>query len=163
MMLPKTILLICSVLYSFAHDFHVGICELKYNQKAALIEVTHKIFTDDLEKAIEKQSGKRLLLGNPKQTPDAKQLIGKYISLHFSIKSNGKLIPLNYLGYEIDNDQLFIYLEAKVTTKPKNLELFNNSLIEVFADQSNIIHLDFPGQKKSLYFNENQLSHSVQF
>ncbi len=157
------ITLCVSVLLSFTHAYHIGVCDLNYNQKNSTIEFTHKLFIDDVEKAIEKQYGKKLLLGNPKEATDAKQLIGAYVQKHFQIKNNSKALALTYIGYEIDNDQLFIYFETKVKGKPTNLELYYSVLTEVYSDQSNIIHCSISGSQKSLYFNEGKVKQTVQF
>lgn len=152
-----------SLLLPLTHAYHVAVCELNYDQKTSSLQFTHKIFTDDLEKAIETSTGKKLLLGNPKQHPEAKQLIGNYVVQHFLVKNNGKVVKTAYVGYEVDNDQLFVYFEAPLKSKPKKLDLIYNPLIEIYSDQSNIIHLSVSGQKKSLYFNSGQTSHSAQF
>ncbi len=162
-MISKICVVLVSLLLTAAHPIHVGICELHHNKKNSSIELTFKLFTDDVEKAIEKSTGKKILLGNPKESPEAKQLIGNYVVQHFLAKNHNNAIKLGYLGFEQDNDQLFIYFEGAVKGKPDKLEFIFNPLTEVYEDQSNIMHMTVMGTKKSLYFNTDKQKLTVEF
>ncbi|MES2629613.1 MAG: DUF6702 family protein [Bacteroidota bacterium] len=153
--------LLLTLLFPAVHPFHVAVCELNQNPKAGTVELTHKIFIDDLEKAVEKSTGKNLLLGNPKEHPDAKQLIGNYVVQHFLLKIDGQVLKSGYVGFETDNDQVFVYFEGRVKGKPKKLEITYTPFNEVFDDQSNIVHLKFGNVKQSLYLHKNKPTDTV--
>lgn len=152
-MITKALYFLLALTVTASHPLHVAVCEISLNKKNSTLEFTHKIFTDDLEKAIERSTGTKLLLGNPSQAKDSKQLIGNYVVQHFLFKNNGKIVRPGYLGYEQENDQLFIYFEAKIKGKPEKVDITYNPLMEVYEDQASIIHMNFSGVKKTMYLN----------
>lgn len=144
------------------HPYHVAVCELDYKADKKAYQVTHKIFTDDLEKGIETEKKVKLLMGNPKQHAETKRLIGEFVQSHFRVKAGGKEVKLVYLGYEVDNDQTFVYFEAK-GSKPKKLNISYTLLTDTFDDQSNLVHYNITGKKETLYFNKGTTNRELQF
>src|SRR5687767_3390074 len=56
------------------HDYHVSITHIDHNPKTQSLEITTKIFTEDLEKTITTHGGPVLKLGDPKEDPRADPL-----------------------------------------------------------------------------------------
>ncbi len=155
--------LIYSLVLLFNHAYHVSVCEINQNSKKNSLQITHKVFIDDLEKAIEQGQKTKLLLGNVNQNKQAKAIIGKYIENHFSLLKDGKSIDLVYLGYELDTDQVFIYFEGKAIGKYKNLRVKYNPLTEVYEDQANMVHVKFDLLKTSLFLNASKQEANIEF
>jgi hypothetical protein len=73
---------------AFAHKFYMSITEMRYNEKNKSLEVTIKLFTDDIEKALESKSDSALFLGTEKEASQTDQLMEAYLREHFSLKQN---------------------------------------------------------------------------
>ena len=72
------------LLSSFAwHKFYVSVTQIDYVPNKKRIEITHRIFIDDLEKALEKRDNYELLLTlvdyyiDAKRDEDAKKILKK--------------------------------------------------------------------------------------
>jgi len=132
------------------HPFHVSLCEINYNAAARQIEITHKIFIDDLQEALEKHYKVRTHLATLQEHPDAEELIEQYLQKQFQCKINGQPVRWKYIGREYEIDACWIYLEAEQTLPVRTVEVRNAVLLELFDDQANFIHVKAGGERKSL-------------
>jgi hypothetical protein len=63
---------------------------------------------------------------------------------------NGKDRPFDLIGFEREEEALWIYVEFKKCELPKKVELQNTILFEHLSDQTNIVHISVNSIKKSL-------------
>jgi len=133
----------------FKHPFYLSVTDLKYNEKEKALQGSVKIFVNDLEGALKKQEGKTVDLVNPKDTVRTKKLLEDYLKKHLAFKINGKAFTYNMLGFEQEQEAIWIYIEAKCPL-PKKLEIENSILYDFLSGQSNIVHLEVKGERKSL-------------
>ncbi len=90
------------------HKFYLSNTSIEFNAQTRAIEITSKIFTDDLEHAIEAQCYRYHSLYP--QTPELYELVKKYIGEKLSLQVGGRNVVLNFIGYSVDNDMTtFIY------------------------------------------------------
>lgn len=130
------------------HPFHVSSTEVLYgNQKT--IEVSTRIFTDDFELQLSKIFKVKIDLSNPKMHKSMDALVEKYIHSVLQIQSGNQAVPLQYLGYEINREATQIYLESNAVTVPKQLQINNKIMFQLFDDQNNIVHVIINGKRKS--------------
>lgn len=133
------------------HNFHVSIAEVDYNTSSKSFEVSLKVFTDDLEKAL----GRKYQLGRVYLNKSKKynEYIAKYIKANFYILNSKKQkIKMSFLGKELENDVIWIYFEFPYKSSPKSLKLHNSVLVELFSDQTNMVNTNYKGQKKTHKF-----------
>lgn len=153
-----TILLLLFVfsMSSFAvHKFYMGIYQVNYAPEKKMLQITARIFVDDLNKALEKKYNKKTFLDSSKESPESIELLKKYLSDNFAIKVNGQSKVMNFLSKEMDGDVLVCYLNIKDVSKIKSLEIYNSLLVECFSEQQNILHVTAFGDKKSFLFSEH--------
>lgn len=103
-----------------------------------------RIFTNDLEDALRKSSGKAIDIINPKNKAEADSILFHYISKHLSVTVNAKLQTLHYIGYEQEEESTWAYLEIR-NTKPlafKTLRIDNTILYDYFPAQTHIIRVN---------------------
>ncbi len=140
-----------SLLFSASdvHPYHVGSVEFNYNSKSKTFEITGKFFLDDLENGINKKYGTNVhfLVKNSKEKMN--QSLEKYLSEYLKLKVNGKLLKINYVGYEEDSESVNVYLESETVTSPKKIEASVSVLYNLFDDQINIIHIVVNGKRQS--------------
>jgi hypothetical protein len=131
------------------HPFHLSSTELNYNSKENTLELSCRIFTDDLEAALSKNYKVKTDLSNTSKHKDMELLVKKYALSNLALRANGKMLGLNYLGFEKDNEAIVVYLESEPVKGLKKLETTNSILYDQYDDESNIIHVTFNGNRKS--------------
>jgi len=133
-----------------AHRFYSAIYQINFVPKKKMIQITTRIFADDLNEALKKQYSKRTFIGSEKQSPEDIALMKKYIADKFKLIVNGQLKSMEFLSQENENNVLICYFRIKDISKINSLEIENSILTEVFPEQQNIIQFNNNGEKKSL-------------
>ncbi len=144
-------------LSSFAfHKFYMGVFQVNYAAEKKMIQITSRIFVDDLNKGIEKKYNKKTFIGTDKETPADIDLLKKYLSENFSIKINGQLKTIVFLSKELEADDVLVcYSRITAVEKFKTLEILNTVLVDWNAEQQNITHITAFGTKRSVLFTES--------
>ncbi|WP_240625494.1 DUF6702 family protein [Spirosoma pollinicola] len=137
-----------------AHDFHASVTQMQYDPKERTFEISIRIFTDDFEKALAEATKSKVNLNGPGKND---QLIEKYVQAHFSYANAQKQAkPIKYIGYEVETDAHWIYLEMPYNEPFKGGSLKQNVLMEMFDDQVNMVNVQYQGHKKTFVFRKNQ-------
>lgn len=146
-----------------AHPFHVSVCEITYKAGSQYVEITHKIFLDDLENALNKKYGQSLDVLNPKQPELLDSLIENYIMEKFSIVIDGKPYTPHFLGREVQGDAMWCYLEIEAVGAFAEVQVTNAILLESFDDQTNLVHVKKGDKWKSMRLYEDEAQGVVRF
>gem|GEM_PF-327342 len=133
-----------------AHDFHVSLTEVRHNPKEQTLEVSVRLFTDDLDKAIVLSTGQSTGLFAGSETPATEGLISAYLSRNIGIEVDGKPLKLQFLGKELQTDAVWCYLEVKEVRNASRIKVRNASLLEVFPDQTNMVNVHVGSQTRSV-------------
>jgi hypothetical protein len=140
--------------FSFsAHPFFVGVTEIHYKPEEKLMQVSAKLFFDDFESAIKKDLKlSSFNIMHPKDSIMADVYIKTYFLKHFTVLDGNKAIHFNYLGYEIQKEAAWVYLEAENCPLPQKLSIVNTLLCGFTDKQNNIVQLKgFPiAQNKNM-------------
>ncbi len=144
-----SILLIGFSAFDF-HKFYVSIYQINFNQKDKRLEITSRIFIDDLNAVLKLKYNKKTTISENSATPEDIELMKKYLSENFSIKVNGILKAINFLSNEIEPNVLICYFNIKDVTKIKTLEIKNTALFDLNSEQQNIMQTTIFKKKKSL-------------
>lgn len=133
------------------HPFYVSVTNIDYNETSKSLELSCRIFFDDLETGIRPVAFPDLDIANPKTNEKARvdSLVKQYLQKHLRVLVNDKPVALKYLGYRIEEDAAWCFLEAADVAKPKGLKVYNSILFDQFENQSNIIHLTVGKERKS--------------
>ncbi len=138
------------------HKFYMGVFQVNYAAEKKMIQITSRIFVDDLNSGIEKKYHKKTFIGTEKETQEDVDLLKKYLSENFTIKVNGQPKVITFLSKEIEsNDVLVCYSRITAVEKFKTLEITNTVLTDWNAEQQNITHISAFGTKKSVLFTES--------
>jgi len=138
------------------HKFYVSLTEIRYNPERERIEVSMRIFPDDLDLALMERSGIRTLLGTELESPEADSLLMIYLLQDFNLQVNGKEIELYYLGKESESDAIWCYLESPKVPPPETITVRNAVLTEFFPDQVNIIQVYNGKWNRGLLLNRSE-------
>lgn len=138
-----------------AHRFYVGIYQVDFVPQKKRLEITTRIFMDDLNDALTKAYKKQTNIGDQKETPEDVTLMKKYLSDKFKIYLNGQLKTMNYLSHEQESNVIICYLTVKEVPKITKMEVENSILIELHDEQQNIIQFNNNGKKQNLLLSSS--------
>ncbi len=150
------------------HPFHVSVSSVRYAEAEQSLQITIKIFADDLEDALNeppyRADGQPYVdVLNPKDTDALNRVVEAYVRKHFEITVNGKTAKPVYLGYELEGLAMWCYLEVKEVIKVEQIKVHNTILTASFDDQTNIVHVDYQDEIKSLKLTGSDAEGEVTF
>ena len=141
MVLYAYFLVLPSYLMTLLHPLHVSVTEIEMDAKEKRLEIMMRVFMDDLETTFrEKYQTPDLDVLNPKgKTVD--QMMEEYLKTHFKIALDNKAQVMKYLGHEQEGDAFIFYIEVANVKKWKTIQIQNDIIMEMYDDQSNIVHV----------------------
>ena len=143
------IAVLCS--FSFAtHKFYTAIYQINFVPKKKMVQITARIFIDDINEALEKKFNRKSFLATEKETPEDLVCLKKYLAENFSLKINGQQKPMIFVSKEIEDTILICYLKCTDVSKINTIEVKNSIITEVHDEQQNIIQATINNQKSSL-------------
>lgn len=115
------------------------------------IEVMHRFYIHDVEKAVNKMLGKAV---DFRMDAEAQMAFGQHVKKAFSMRYRGEAQPidLDYIGHEVEGKFFWVYQEALFNVKVTELEVRQHSLMQIFPLQQNLVNLEGSGRVKSLSF-----------
>lgn len=132
-----------------AHDFHLSLTEVVHNAESKSLEISVKLFTDDLAVALLKNGAPKMEIGTDREPPQANELIENYLRRNIKFVVNGKPVEFKYLGKQAELDATWCFLEVKSVPKVHAIEISNTLLLDSFEDETNMVNLNIGGRKKS--------------
>ena len=141
------------VLSSSSHKFYVSTTSIEYVKEKQVLQVIAKIFTEDIEKALQERYNPSITLDSKKESKKDEDFLLKYLLQKIKIKVNGNPVSLNFIGKEYDIDITKVYFEAEDILEVKSIEIENKVLIDMFPEQQNIIHLKTTENRRSIILN----------
>ena len=155
-----TVILIAVLLLGswMLHKFYVSLTEIRYNPQSQRLEVSMRIFPDDLDRALLQETGIHTQLATELEAPCADSLLMEYLLERFHIVVNGERTVLHYLGKEQEANAIWCYLESEPVNKPVTLSVYQELLTEIFKDQVNIIQVYQGKWNRGLLLNRHERS-----
>lgn len=149
--------------FTAAHKFYVSATDIEYNEKQRSLQIISHVFTDDLEKLLQRRFHEELTLVKEKEHPAADDYVQRYFKDKFQVSVNGKERSFNYIGKEYDKDQLLVYLEIEDVEPLETISVQNAVLTDLFPEQKNVVKVEFKGEIKSLLLMWDNLSGTLNF
>ena len=133
-------LLLVNLALFFVHDFFVSVSYIEYDDQRNAIEAHKKIFFDDFEKTLKKQSLNQDfdILKSDRDLVDG--YINDYLSNNIEFIINDKQHDFDYLGHEYEDGIINCYFEINKIKKIKKIKIKDTSLFETFEGQENLIY-----------------------
>jgi len=132
------------------HPFYVSVCEIYHNPTTSSLEISMKIFIDDLELAIQKSSNPEFAISENANKSIVESEIANYLEDKFKIEIDSERIGQKLIGYELESDAIICYIEVKKVDNIGSIKVQNSILTEVYSDQINLTHFQYKDQLKSL-------------
>ena len=143
------LVILCGSFNTLKHPFYMGVTDLKYDAASKNMNVSVKLFTNDLEEALRKNSKKNIDILHPQNKAEVDSILFTYIKKRLSISLNLKQQTLHYIGYEREDESVWTYFELNKVPTPKTLDIDTRLLYDHFPQQINIVHAEVNGIKKS--------------
>ncbi len=157
------IIYIVSHLPIYCHSFHASISSFDCKKNTSTIEITMKLFTDDIEYALRSLENPDLVLDSKANLHNIDSLIFSYIKMNFVLLLNNKKTELLWIGKEIDNDITWCYLEIENIDKLFELKIKNSLFFSFFDDQLNICHFYCNDKPETLMFHNGKELGEIKF
>lgn len=131
------------------HPFYVSVSTIELNEQNKTLEISCRIFYDDLENVLKKEGFATDDILRPKNKPSFEKGLAAYLDKNFKIKINNSPISIRYLGYQIEEDAAWCFLEVQNVNDIRQISILNSILYQQHPSQTNIIHVTVKGKRKS--------------
>ncbi len=127
------------------HPLHTSLTELSYDRGSRSVQVSIRVFADDLQSALAPRGG-----APPAHLSDAAALA--YVGRHFALTAGKSRIPLRGCGMRRSGDLVWICLRGPSPAGMQGLQVHNHLLFDRFTDQINIVQASHGGRRQSMIF-----------
>jgi hypothetical protein len=139
---------------SHAHNFHMGIADISYNERTGSTEIVHTYTAHDLATLLTNLYGRQFDLGRA----DSEAPLRRYVEKQFTIADrHGKRLPLQWVGVKVDADSVVIFQELPGTKLAKGSRIHNALLVDFLPSQKNTVNLQTDGTTKTLLFDQGSI------
>ena len=152
-----------SIFQTAHHPIFVSVTTIEHNAASKTLEISCKIFTDDFESVLRKKYSTKVDLLDVKFAPSMNKLVNEYIQKHLIIKAEGKVVVLNFIGFEQQEEGIITYFEVKDIARVNKIDVIDNILYEEKPQQMEIIHVTVKGERKSSRLNNPDATASFIF
>lgn len=132
-----------------AHPYYMSVTELEYKSADKEIQISSKIFIDDLEFALQEEYKLKVEILNAADKKKNEALLGQFFQKHLKLSVDGKPVSYQLIGFEREEEAIWTYLVVKNISKLKSATVFNDLLYNYRDDQINIIHFKSNNDRKS--------------
>ena len=129
------------IFLNWFHPFYVSVINLEHNPKNQSVEISIKIFKDDLEKTLNQLNTQKIDIQSEKDRDLINLYINNYIQQKLKVQINSKSTILNFVGYEIQSESVWSYFEIEKVSIFEKINI-NCSILYDYSDkQTNIFHI----------------------
>lgn len=135
------------LLVNISHPYYVSVVEMRNNPQAQRLELTCRMFTDDLEEGLKNEGFPRTFLTHPANKTVAAERVFSYLNHHLKVGINGQQVNFSPLGYEVKEDAVNAYLQVPFNGSLKKVEFNSTILYREHPEQTGIFHV-LEGEKR---------------
>ena len=147
------------------HPLYITVTEINLNPQDKTLEIACKVFTSDLETALEKLAHGKVDLSDGSAAGKAAgdKWVSDYVPRHLQLAVDGHPTALAYVGREKEADGTWCYFQVSGVSSVKKLDITNTVLYDSFEQEINIMHVNVKGVKKSTRLNYPDARVTVEF
>lgn len=136
------------------HGIYLSITDISPSVTPDKWDVELKIFTDDLEDALDHFCGDRMALHNPNSSEMADSILPVYLSKHLKFTMNHQSVNLKYEKFTLLQDATMIQCELTFTGALNHISVENTILVDLFSNQKNVVRISNQGKQRILPFDK---------
>lgn len=141
------------------HPYYMSVTELEYRAPQKEIQISCKIFADDLEDAIKADISKSVSLFDEKQKAANQNYILNYLKKHLKIMVDGKAVQYEMLGFEKEEEAVWNFLVIRNIPSVKKITVYNDVLYSLRDGQINILHVKNKTNTQSYRLTAPEVQH----
>lgn len=131
------------------HQFFVSIYQINFISNKSRVEITARIFVDDLNRFLSKNKTNKTHIGDKLESAADLVLLQKMFEESLLIQINHQPKKLLFLSKELDGNVLVCYLKITEVSQIQSFEIENNCLMGLDDSQQNIVQTHFFDKKQS--------------
>lgn len=132
-----------------AHTFYVSLTTIDHNAAEQSLEITMRLFADDLERAVARETGTPLTHGQPGFDAAVHAVVQRALTVR---QADGRPVTLTWVGLENKVDVTWVYVEAPQVPSTAGLTLRDTIFMDLFPDQVNMVHVKDARGRRALDF-----------
>lgn len=132
-----------------SHTFYVSICEINYAPEEEALQVSWRLFADDLEWALTPAGDEYFYIGHPDY--DSDEMLVTYFDQHFYLLIEDERVSPTYIGHEFQGEEIYCYFEYKNYNPDSAIEVYIDALVELYSDQQHYVHFQNNGKLSNTY------------
>ena len=136
-------------LLNVAHPFFMSVIDINHNAKEATLEISVRVFSDDLEKTLQQFSKQKIDIANAAQKELIEKQLQAYVSQRLKLNVNGKPVNFRILGYEQQMESTWCYFEIENQPFVNTVDVDCSLLYDYESNQVNIVHVKTKGIQKT--------------
>ncbi len=138
----------------FAHNYHVSNTLVHHNGAANTLEITVKIFYDDMKRLREMKE-------ESATTMDFVFDTDKYIQENLILKINNLSMTLDPIGREVEDEMVYCYFEVHNLPDVVVFDVTDSLLFDLYPDQTNMVDVEMNGWTKRVLLTSKQSTERV--
>jgi hypothetical protein len=141
-----------------AHNFHMGIADISYNDRTGNTEIVHTYTSHDVSTLLTNLYGRSFDLGQA----DSEQPLRRYVEKQFHLAGpDNQRLPLQWVGVKADADSVVIFQEIAGTKLKAGTRIHNALLIDFLPSQKNTVNLQTDGAIQTLIFDRDSIDQTA--
>lgn len=141
-----------------AHNFHMGIADISYNERTGSTEIVHTYTMHDLATLLTNLYGGQFDLGQP----ESEAPLRRYVEKQFYLEGpDRQRLRINWVGVKADADSVVILQEIEHVKLVKGTRIHNALLIDFLPSQKNTVNLQSDGHVQTLLFDQDSIDQAT--
>lgn len=133
------------------HPLHTTLTAITYDATSHQVTAVVRTFASDFSTAVARRAGR----APPEDDRVSDSASFAYLVTAFTVADrDGHPLPLAWCGSRRTGDVLWLCVRAAAPGGLSGLRLVNRALMELFADQVNIVMADYGGRSESMLFTK---------
>ena len=133
----------------WAHSLYTSFTHITWNAQDKSVEVAVQSHAHEMESRLSLELGERLTFLNDADYVRLNSAMEAFIMPHISVSVDGKSLPLDYVGMEMDGQVIYIYLESPYSVAPSRVTAMNSLFLDDLPGQVNNIMVDVNKKRKA--------------
>ncbi|MFK7971474.1 MAG: DUF6702 family protein [Bacteroidia bacterium] len=139
------------------HPIHMSSASMLLNKETGGLEISMRVFSDDLESATRGDTFPPLNIGLENENPVTDSMLALYLGQSFIIQTDDVQVPVYFLGREQKEEVTWLYLVVPNFEMADDIAVYYGVLMDFHSDQKNTLYYTLKDERKvTLYMNSNR-------
>lgn len=157
-MLAQNQIVVLFLLYAALalHPLHITITNIDYNKKEGHIDISIKLFKDDLALVLSQKYKQQIDLEKEQKPGESDSVIARYVEENFKLEIDQQKVMLNLKDKKIDHEAVWLTYNIDMKHKVGELKIENSLLTDLYNDQKNLVIVNFDSRQKGFTLSKDE-------